>query len=225
MIDFIAPADKKEIVENNLNNARPLVIASCKDGIVFVGENPSIVRKTAEVYDKIAAGTIGMLTNIYELIEMLVKVAIDYGSSYSRKDVHVERLTIVLANILYNIYSDPRLIPYSAEVVLAQIEDSPEDDKILIVDYTGGIENLERQPYIVIGRNTEPLKKKINQLLNDTKFQILFVKDAIEIIKQAISIGKKEKNNLSDALKFEVCVLERENHHKRRFKRLEGEGV
>ncbi|MDA2922473.1 hypothetical protein MYX07_04385 [Patescibacteria group bacterium AH-259-L07] len=224
-IFFLSPSQKKERAEKKLSTAKPLVIARCKDGIVLVGENPSVFQKTAELYDKIAFGAIGKITDFNKYLkEPFIHEAANKGKLYDREDVHMESLVQLAAATFDMFHSNFSVWSLSTEIALAEITDKPETDKISTISYTASIENLKREPYVILGRKIDPLKKSIEKLLKDKKFQQLTMKKAIALIKTAIEKTSKQDSS-DDKIVFEVSVLVRKNDQERKFQRLEGEGV
>ena len=97
---FVSPKEllkiKRDIVEEALARANPIVALEFKKGILLLAENPSsTLNKIAEIYDRIAfAGT-----GVYNDYEKLRRAGVQYadlkGFAYSRKDVKAKAKIII----------------------------------------------------------------------------------------------------------------------------------
>ncbi|MDA2922438.1 hypothetical protein MYX07_04205 [Patescibacteria group bacterium AH-259-L07] len=210
--------EKEQNAEHYISNATVLVAASVHDGIIFVTENPSIYSKTAEIYNRIGIGAIGESASFNRLIDTAIELASTTGLSYDEENVWAEDIAIMLGEKMYTAYAYPELVAYNTELVVAEINHTPETDKLIVISYTGE-PDYRHQPYVIIGRNTNSLKNKINECLKGRAFQKLTTKTGIKLIKQAIRATRKQKGRAI----FEVSVLKRSVEGDR-FQRLEGEG-
>lgn len=208
---------KKEIAEEKLRGAKALVSASTKDGIVFVTENPSIIRKTTEIYDRIGLGIIGSVADIKKIKRILIDEADKKGFFTNPQDVHFRPLVESIASFLEETFSDPRVTSFGVKMVLAEIGSKPQNDKILLVDYEGGVGNLKNEEYVILAAKHDILKEKIKNLLSDNEFHDLDADQAIDLIKNAISQTRENDNPLT----FEISILKRSKSQRQKFERLE----
>ncbi len=228
--DFLA--DKKKTVEDDLKQAKPLIIASTKEGILLITENPTHSNKIAEAYDRIAFGAIGKYVKFKKLRKMIVSQAIIIGGEYAREDVRVESLTEALGDKLDEIDSISlyKTAPWSVEIALAEVNSKPEHDKIVVILFNGVLKYKD-QPYVVVGRNKE-LKVKIEELTQEKKFKEMNFKESIRLIKKAIIATLNRENKTEDKknkkgkekrikpdVKFEIAVLHRDKPGKK-FQRI-----
>ena len=203
--------DRDAIVKEQLSQANPLVVVKTEEGILLVTENPTICfRKIIEIYDRIAFGAIGKQIQFEKLKEVIVSQAIMTGANYAREDVQVVGLAKKLGAMLDEIYSHYQKLPWSVEIVLVEVNDRPENDKLLTILFNGSIVS-NNQPYIVLGRN-EALKAKIDKLFNkEGKFRI---EEVIKQVKEAIIDSRN-----SEDIKFEIGILWRNKPVGKKFER------
>jgi len=208
--------EKESMVEHDLGACIPLIVISCKDGIVFGTKSFLLLNKIAEVYDRICFGAIGKNTKWGALRETVIKQAIVIGSNYAREDVRVENLAKVLGKILDDVYTTPKALPWSVEIILAEVNEKPEADKLLIVNYKGMVKSYSG-PYVIIGRNTDNLKAKIQELTREKKFSEMGFNQVIKLVRDALATLEPDENEAE--LKVEIATLSRKKSG-RKFERV-----
>src|SRR4029453_14740259 len=89
---FYVPAekqvkDKADYARKGIARGRSVVVLQYVDGILFVAENPSALRKISEIYDRIAFAAVGKYNEFESLRQAGVRLADLRGYSYDRRDV------------------------------------------------------------------------------------------------------------------------------------------
>ena len=163
--NFISPKEllkiKREIVEQALALANPIVALEYQDGIAIIAENPSeSLNKMGELYDRIAfAGT-----GVYNDYERLRRAGVQYadvkGFSYSRRDVKAKAIATEFSSILGDIFSHQQM-PFEVEILIAEVAETPADNRMFVIRFSGGL--VEERGFCAIGdifRDKEGALKK-----------------------------------------------------------------
>lgn len=165
---FISPKKllemKREIVEEALCQAHPIVVLEYKDGILLLAENPSeSLFKITEIYDRIAFAGTGVYNDYEKLRRAGVQWADIKGFSYSRADVRAKSLAAEYSATLGDMFSR-QLIPLEVEIMVAELRSKPSSNHIFLIPFTGGL--IEEKEFSVIGDlykepNSNKIKKNI----------------------------------------------------------------
>lgn len=197
--------DRYKIVEEKLADASPLVVASIKSGIIFVAENPTaILKKTAEIYDRIGWGAVGRYAEFDPLRKEIIYLADIMGYNYAREDVRVEQLATHLAEQLQIEFSNFKRRPPVVEIILAEV--NSKSDKIFKISFDGDIQS--HFPYAAIGCNADKIIENLKTTLGNRQITELSKGEAILLIKEAILSSKKEKDQ-NEEVRFEISFLNR----------------
>jgi proteasome alpha subunit len=108
---YVAPEqvmkDRADYARKGIARGRSLVGVSCEQGILLAAENPSrLLRKIAEVYDRIAFAGVGKYNEFDQLRIAGVRHADLKGFSFSREDVDARSLANQYAQILGQIFTN-----------------------------------------------------------------------------------------------------------------------
>ncbi|HEX9639380.1 MAG TPA: proteasome subunit alpha [Acidobacteriota bacterium] len=227
LTQFISPKQlleiKREIVEEALAKSNPIVALQYKGGILLMAENPSrSLNKISEIYDRVAFAGTGLYTDYEKLRKAGVQYADLRGYTYSRRDVRGKPLASEYSTILGEIFSrEP--VPLEVEILLAEVGDSPEGDRMFRIPFSGGL--VEETGFAVLGdiaKDEDSGKYKrgaIRKFLQDsalgpdTGFEA-----ALRAGHQALGIGRGSERLRPENI--EVALLDRTTPRPRKFQRL-----
>jgi proteasome alpha subunit len=223
---FLSPKElikiKRDIVEEALSRANPIVALEYSEGVLLLAENPSSsLNKIAEIYDRIAfAGT-----GVYNDYEKLRKAGVQYadmkGFAYSRKDVRAKALASEYSTTLGEIFSS-RIFPLEVEVLLAELGDEDEENHLYYIPSAGGL--IEERGFAVIGdifRHPETGVLKRNEIRHFLKSEFSSEKpafaDALRLAYRALSVSPRKTSLSHDHL--ELAALDRTSDRERKLTR------
>jgi len=229
--NFISPKQileiKKDIVEEALARANPIIAGEFDQGIMLLAENPSTsLFKISEIYDRIAfAGT-----GVYNDYEKLRKSGVQYadlrGFSYSRQDVSAKSIAGEYSAILGDIFSHQQ-VPLEVEIMLVQLGETEKDNRLYHIAYSGGL--IEKHGFAVIGDihrdedEGKPVKNKLEKYLAaKPQPQARPLEDVFEWAYEALNSLKESRLTPGQ---LEMAVLDRTVPRDRKFKRLSGEDI
>jgi proteasome alpha subunit len=225
---FISPKKllqiKKEIVEEALCQAHPIVVLEYKDGFVLLAENPSSsLFKITELYDRIAFAGTGVYNDYEKLRRAGVQWADVRGFSYSRADVKARSLAAEYSTTLGDIFSR-QLIPLEVEILVSEIGDTSEDNHIYLIPFSGGL--IEEKNFSVVGdicKHPDSNKVEKNHIRNflSSHFSshLMSKKEAFNLALKALSQNSAKKELSPEEL--ELVVLDRTIPQKRKFIRFD----
>lgn len=209
--------DKAEFARKGIARGRSLVALEYADGILIVAENPSrALRKISEVYDRIAFAAVGKYNEFESLRVMGIRLADLTGYSNSREDVNGRSLANVYAQQLGTIFTT-ELKPYEVELVLAEVGETSDADRIYHVLYDGSLQ--DEKGYAVIGGNAETVAGEL-----ESSFEAgVGVESALRTA--ALALGKGDPSRDLDGSDLEAAVLDRTSPSHRKFRRLRAEEI
>src|SRR5690606_2265424 len=93
--------DRADYARKGIARGRSVVVLSCREGILFVAENPSSsLHKVSEIYDRIGFAAVGKYTEFEHLRVAGIRYADLRGYSYDRSDVTARALANAYAQTL-----------------------------------------------------------------------------------------------------------------------------
>lgn len=224
---FISPKEllkiKREIVEQALALANPILALQYQHGILLMAENPSdTLYKVSEIYDRIAFAGTGVYNDYERLRRSGVQYADVKGFSYSRADVKAKSLATEYSTILGDIFARQQ-VPWEVEILVAEIGDHESDTRMYVIPFSGGL--VEERLFAAIGdiyrakdgelkRNT--LRKKLQEK------GITGGETLAEAFKIAYGVVCSPKENAArvPAAQLEVVVVDRTLKRDRKVRRL-----
>ena len=230
--NFISPKQlieiKREIVEQALALARPIIAMEYKDGILLMAENPSeSLTKVSEIYDHIAfAGT-----GVYNDYERLRRAGVQYadvkGFSYSRKDVKAKAIATEFAGILGDIFTRQQ-VPWEVEILVAEIGATAAENRMYFIPFSGGL--VEEKRFAAIGdiyrdREGELRKNVLRKKLAEKELGAEESLAAIVKIGHEVLSAVKDGGNSIVAKTLEVVALDRTIKRERKVRRLKSEEI
>ena len=208
--------DKSDYARKGIARGRSVLALTYRDGIVFVGENPSkALHKISEIYDRIAFAAVGK----YNEFEMLRLAGVRYadlrGYQYDRRDVTSRGLANAYAQQLGTIFTESGK-PFEVELVVAEVGASAAEDQIYRLTYDGSV--ADEHGFVVMGGHSEPIATFVTDRHDGSAPLSDVLKLAVSALAQTGPDGEA-RTLLADSL--EVAVLDR-TRPRRAFKRLLG---
>ena len=130
--------DRSEYARKGISRGRSAIVLSYADGVLFVAENVTSLRKTSEIYDRIGFAAVGRYNEFENLRAGGVRMADLRGYSYDRRDVTARWLANAYAQTLGSIFTDSSK-PFEVEICIAQVGDSPASDELYRITYDGSV--------------------------------------------------------------------------------------
>jgi proteasome alpha subunit len=183
--------------------------------IVIVAENPSTtLRKVSEIYDRIAFAGVGKYNEFDQLRVAGVRAAELRGYQYSRNDVDARSLANQYAQVLGDVFSTSGPKPLEVELLVAEVGDTSEHDRLFHILYDGTL--LDEKRFCVLGGDAEGISKR----LESTYRNDLDLDAAIRVAVAALT-GPDRTVAAAD---LEIATLVR-NGRRRSFTRITDEAV
>jgi len=207
--------DRADYARKGIARGRALVALQTPSCIVIVAENPSTtLRKVSEIYDRIAFAGVGKYNEFDQLRVAGVRAAELRGYQYSRNDVDARSLANQYAQVLGDVFSTSGPKPLEVELLVAEVGDTPEHDRLFHILYDGTL--LDERRFSVLGGDAEGISKR----LESTYRNDLDLSGAIKVAVAALT-GTERTVAAAD---LEVATLVR-NGRRRSFTRIADDAV
>jgi proteasome alpha subunit len=207
--------DRADYARKGIARGRALVALQTPSCIVIVAENPSTtLRKVSEIYDRIAFAGVGKYNEFDQLRVAGVRAAELRGYQYSRNDVDARSLANQYAQVLGDVFSTSGPKPLEVELLVAEVGDTPEHDRLFHILYDGTL--LDEKRFCVLGGDAEGISKR----LESTYKSDLDLAAAIKVAVAALT-GPDRTVAAAD---LEIATLVR-NGRRRSFTRITDEAV
>jgi proteasome alpha subunit len=158
--------DRADYARKGIARGRALVAMQTPSGIVIVAENPSsTLRKVSEIYDRIAFAGVGKYNEFDQLRVAGVRAAELRGYQYSRHDVDARSLANQYAQVLGDVFSTMGPKPLEVELLVAEVGDTPAQDRIFHILYDGTL--LDERRFCVLGGDAEGITQRLNATYRD----------------------------------------------------------
>ena len=202
--------DRADYARKGIARGRALVAMQFAGGILLVAENTSnTLRKTSEIYDRIAFAGVGKYNEFDQLRRLGVRTADVKGYSFSRDDVEARSLANEYAQILGQIFTH-EMKPLEVEILVAEVGVTAADDQLFHILYDGTL--IDETSYCVLGGDAETIgSRPEGQVAPDIELAA-----AVRLAASALS-GPDRTLSAADS---EVAVLER-SAGRRCFRRIE----
>ncbi|NBV82406.1 MAG: proteasome subunit alpha, partial [Actinobacteria bacterium] len=152
--------DRADYARKGIARGRALVALQTPSCIVIVAENPSTtLRKVSEIYDRIAFAGVGKYNEFDQLRVAGVRAAELRGYQYSRNDVDARSLANQYAQVLGDVFSTSGPKPLEVELLVAEVGDTPEHDRLFHILYDGTL--LDEKRFCVLGGDAEGISKRL----------------------------------------------------------------
>ena len=202
--------DRADYARKGIARGRALVALQSPSGIVIVAENPSTtLRKVSEIYDRIAFAGVGKYNEFDQLRVAGVRAAELRGYQYSRNDVDARSLANQYAQVLGDVFSTMGPKPLEVELLVVEVGDSSEHDRMFHILYDGTL--LDERRFCVLGGDAEGIAKRMESSYRDD----LSIDAAVKVAVAALTGGERS----IAAGDLEVATLAR-NGKRRAFTRV-----
>jgi proteasome alpha subunit len=204
--------DKADYARKGIARGRSVVVVQYVDGILFVAENPSALRKISEIYDRIAFAAVGKYNEFEQLRQAGVRLADLRGYSYDRRDVTGRGLANAYAQTLGSIFTEtPK--PWEVEVVLAEVGERAAEDQLYRLTYDGSI--ADEHGFVAMGGSAEQLANALQERYHEG----IDLTEGLRLAVDVLGAGGGEQRTLGPS-QLEVAVLDR-TRPRRKFRRLQ----
>lgn len=189
--------DRADFARQGVSRGKPVVVASCSEGILLVTENSSTsLRKLSEIYDRIGLGAAGRYNEFEALRQNGVRYADTRGYAYDRADVTARGLVSHYSGILGELFMTAAK-PLEVDVAVAEVGAVLAEDRLYRVAFDGTV--TESSPLIAIGGGAEQLQQHLTPSW-----------DPQRPADDAIAVIQRELVEEPDTTAWEVAVLDRE---------------
>ena len=129
--------NRREYVLDRLKGATPVFAVSRPEGILLLGRGIGH-SKVFEIYDRHALAVLGNPVDIEKLRQTAIEAAHTEGFQRAPQDVTLNRLvSFALGPALKNSFEQIHVPPLIVESILAELGDTPEEDKLARLHFDG----------------------------------------------------------------------------------------
>jgi proteasome alpha subunit len=201
--------DRADYARKGISRGRALIAMQTPSCIVIVAENPSAtLRKVSEIYDRIAFAGVGKYNEFDQMRVAGVRAAELRGYQFSRHDVDARSLANQYAQVLGDVFSASGPKPLEIELLVAEVGDTPDHDRLFHILYDGTL--LDEKRFCVLGGDAEGIARRLEASYRDDLALAAAITTAV-----AALTGPERKLAASD---LEVATLVR-NGRRRAFVR------
>jgi proteasome alpha subunit len=211
--------DRSEYARKGISRGRSAIVLSYVDGVLFVAENLTSLRKTSEIYDRIGFAAVGRYNEFENLRSGGVRMADLRGYSYDRRDVTARWLANAYAQTLGAIFTE-QTKPFEVEICIAQVGTTPAGDELYRITYDGSVG--DEHGYVAMGGQAEAISNVLRREHNID----LALGPALSLAVKALGSvgGEGGAPRQISADQLEVAVLERRRPG-RAFRRILGNAL
>ncbi|RIK17043.1 MAG: proteasome subunit alpha [Acidobacteria bacterium] len=156
--------DRADYARKGIARGRSVVVLSCRQGILFVAENPSrTLHKVAEIYDRIGFAAVGKYTEFEHLRVAGIRYADLRGYAYDRSDVTARALANAYAQTLGTVFTTESK-PYEVQITVAQVGPDPAADQLYLLTYDGSV--TDEPGVVAMGGAAEALTAALSEDLD-----------------------------------------------------------
>ncbi|MBT8211887.1 MAG: proteasome subunit alpha [Acidimicrobiia bacterium] len=207
--------DRAEFARKGVARGRSIVALEYDQGVLMMGENSSgSLRKTGEIYDKIAFAGVGRF-NEFEMLRIAgIRYADLKGYAYGRNDVSARGLAAAYSQTVGQIFTH-EVKPYEVEVLVAEVDGGDRPAQIFRVQFDGTLH--DERNFGSIGGQEEELRSSLSSIYQDE----MNLGEALAAAAGAIEGVEERQIDHSD---WEAAVLDR-TLGRRKFRRVEASEV
>ena len=205
--------EKAEYARKGIARGKPIVGLEYEGGIALIAENHSAtLRKTAEIYDRIAFAGVGKFDEYENLRKEGIRYADLRGYTWCRADVAVQSLANEYSRVLGSIFTREAKA-FEVELLLAEVGDEHhEGNSFYQILYDGFI--ADHRHFAAIGGEAD----EIREALSNEWRAGLSLAEAVKCAIEALSHAPNGTQTLNEA-NLEIAVLER-SRPARKYRRL-----
>jgi proteasome alpha subunit len=208
--------DRSEYARKGISRGRSAIVLSNTEGVLFVSENLTSLRKVSEIYDKIGFAAVGRYNEFENLRAAGVRMADLRGYSYDRRDVNARALANAYAQTLGAIFTDQQK-PFEVEICVAEVRGSVAEDELYRITYDGSVS--DEHGFVAMGGQSEAIANVVKQGYHDDIALGPSLALAVKALGSVGGDGGAPRELTSKQL--EVAVLDR-NKPGRVFRRITG---
>jgi proteasome alpha subunit len=138
--------DRSEYARKGIARGRSAIVLTYEQGVLFVAENMTALRKVSEIYDRIGFAAVGRYNEFENLRGLGIRLADLRGYSYDRRDVTGRALANAYAQTLGSIFTQEQK-PFEVEICVAQVGFTAEQDELYRITYDGSVQD---EPGVVV---------------------------------------------------------------------------
>jgi proteasome alpha subunit len=158
--------DRADYARKGIARGRALIAMQTSTCLVIVAENPSTtLRKVSEIYDRIAFAGVGKYNEFDQMRVAGVRAAELRGYQFSRHDVDARSLANQYAQVLGDVFSASGPKPLEIELLVAEVGDTPDNDRLFHILYDGTL--LDERRFCVLGGDAEGIAKRLDASYRD----------------------------------------------------------
>ena len=158
--------DRADYARKGIARGRALIALQTPTCIVIAAENPSTtLRKVSEIYDRIAFAGVGKYNEFDQMRVAGVRAAELRGYQFSRHDVDARSLANQYAQVLGDVFSASGPKPLEIELLVAEVGDTPDNDRLFHILYDGTL--LDEKRFCVLGGDAEGIAKRLDASYRD----------------------------------------------------------
>ncbi len=192
--------DRADYARKGIARGRSVVVLSCRQGILFVAENPSrTLHKVSEIYDRIGFAAVGKYTEFEHLRVAGIRYADLRGYAYDRSDVSARALANAYAQTLGTVFTTESK-PYEVEITVAQVGPDPDADQLYRLTYDGSVS--DEPGLVAMGGAAEELTAALSRDLDPTAELATALRRSVE------ELGRAGGRELSSG-DLELALLDR----------------
>ena len=208
--------DRSEYARKGIARGRSAIVLTYADGVLFVAENLTSLRKISEIYDRIGFAAVGRYNEFENLRAAGVRMADLRGYSYDRRDVTARALANAYAQTLGAIFSE-QTKAFEVEICVAEVAATPAEDELYRITYDGSVG--DEHGFVAMGGQTEGISAMLKQGHRDD----LGLGEALALAVRALGSvgGEGGAPRQLGAGQLEVAVLDRRRTG-RAFRRITG---
>lgn len=207
--------DRAEFARKGIARGRPIVVVEYADGVLFIGENPTVsLHKLGEIYDRIAFAGVGRFNEFETLRVGGIRYADIKGYSYGRTDVTARGLANAYAQTLGQIFTH-EVKPYEIEVMVAEVGEDAAATQIYRIQYDGTLSAVEG--FGAMGGGEDRLTALLEQRYEPGE-------DLAAAVRTATSVIETAEDRTVAATGWEAGVLDRTGP-RRKFQRLTADEI
>ena len=195
--------EKAEYARKGIARGKPIVGLEYEGGIALIAENHSAtLRKTAEIYDRIAFAGVGKFDEYEHLRKEGIRFADLRGYTWCRADVAVQSLANEYSRVLGAIFTREAKA-FEVELLLAEVGDEHhEGNAFYQIDYQGSI--ADHRHFAAIGGEADDIREALS---NEWQPGLSLV-EAVKLATVALSHAPSSTQTL-DEPNLEIAILER----------------
>jgi proteasome alpha subunit len=170
--------DRADYARKGISRGRALLAMQTPSCLLIVAENPSTtLRKVSEIYDRIAFAGVGKYNEFDQMRVAGVRAAELRGYQFSRHDVDARSLANQYAQVLGDVFSASGPKPLEIELLVAEVGDTPDRDRLFHILYDGTL--LDEKRFCVLGGDAEGIAKRLEASYRDDLALAAAIKTAV----------------------------------------------